>query len=1719
MIHSKSLLKRLLLFLIIILLNNQSILASPPPANDNCADAYVFPISANGFGMGTLTTPLTVITNATREPGEEFVPALFVSGQDKKTVWFKFSIGTKRSVLIELNQGQTLIKAGDIGFAVYKTNNCLPKVADISTKLTPINIFSSTSHPCLDAGTYYVQVASKQNTIGDFQLRLVVGLPDAQFDQPANAFDFGVLPVGRSTVTYSANCLSIDDPSEICGGLQGNIKSSWQVFSTPAYFDYVALLLAGRLNNADRDCGIRLFKGNVKTVGLAGLTSIKGCDSVRLTNDVAFMDTFTCTHLESNTYYSLQLFFREELEDSIRVAMVLAGSSPTNAPLPVSNLIPTSNQLGVLGFSNSGVATSRPDQLGCNSKHSLHPCNPALPASGLSNYDLSTFFTLDLPRNLNLYIDAISSDCYYHDLLIRVFKTTAIFNCTDLNSTNLVNQFSRGGQANCLDSGSYVIQVMGQSDLRNYISYRFENLLPSTEHDCLFKNLGSKFNLNVTAYSGGNSNLYGMDKIWAVDSVNHMNPLQSGVFYDRPIDTFTCRKTILPDDPSLCPNITGPSGGPRDYDRVIYRQFAIADSGTLGIYFTGVDLPNKIYKGDANALATAQNIFSYPGKINGLVPASECVINNDRVGNRICVTPGTYTLCELGTRDQVGPAWNNIYPHWPYKATIIFHKDDTAKYQTPATAEAMGDIMASLPDGSGTVMSTPAFSSCKESSGSSGGGSGGPAFNPICKINGKDANKFIYREFYLSKDVTVNISSEFTTPAGSTKVGGIFSLYSGRISQGTAGITLVQGMGCTTGACIELKKGWYSTVSFIYVPTYNSNPAVYENSIVGYGEYIRLNICVAPKYNRPQKAAVDSITKQPFLIDWGPDPNNTSPYPYTGRYYTLYKDVYGCTVDTPFSKHPINSCEPSLNKVSYYVFRLARESYLKIMPILFRPGRPNYGWAALYNKDIRTNPAQFATLQPIQPCYVSDMYTDSSIQICRAEPGVYTLVVFNNYSGECDSLIPILFVDRGGISRFNHANNAYDFGFLKPDSTYHYGKEGDKHPTDTTWSPSTDFFLCSTGSGKTDPADDTCRTYYSSVFTDNANNIIQQPDPENRHIWKDTAMPRRNLWYSFAVNGGGNVRVKVKNKSSWATKQPRFSIYRSDEQGNIPFNALASSGRVDSTYAAGLTLVTSNKHPDPYAYCETLGEEVSFYKEPCTVERFYILVTNRDAINNQIEVGVLFDSIPDIPPGDLCSTAAALMLNGNDTNSVATYISCHTIGTDYGEFYPFLTCPPNGETRAYKSTWFKIVVTGLDTIDLRTAISNQTNAESSTIKYRLMDGDCGAMQEKSCVLDARTEDVYRCLPPGTYYVQVLLPITYNGNIVRGMITLTASATKHSQACAPINTCLANANFLSSFDCNTDDSVKFYNYSTFGYKITYTWEAGYAGQWSTSLAPSFYYPPTQNDTTYNVRLIVRNRSCNGKDTIIKPVVVPARPRVYIGEDTSVCTGKLLVLKPDSWPGSQFLWQDSSSTQEFPVQVFRSGKYLYKVEVNFKGCKDSDSAIVTVNSSPVLELSKSNDISCVMGVSRLSAGGAARYLWSPGSSLSDSTSSSTRAYPEITTDYVVIGDNLNGCKDTGYLTILVNLNDKSNLYATPNAFSPNNDGLNDCFGVSYWGMVRDFSMKIFNRNGQLLFSTSDIMECWDGYYDGKLQQPGSYVYFIKGVGQCGSINKTGTLVLLR
>ncbi|MEO1258827.1 MAG: gliding motility-associated C-terminal domain-containing protein [Bacteroidota bacterium] len=128
--------------------------------------------------------------------------------------------------------------------------------------------------------------------------------------------------------------------------------------------------------------------------------------------------------------------------------------------------------------------------------------------------------------------------------------------------------------------------------------------------------------------------------------------------------------------------------------------------------------------------------------------------------------------------------------------------------------------------------------------------------------------------------------------------------------------------------------------------------------------------------------------------------------------------------------------------------------------------------------------------------------------------------------------------------------------------------------------------------------------------------------------------------------------------------------------------------------------------------------------------------------------------------------------------------------------------------------------------------------------------------------------------------------------------------------------------------------------------------------------------------------------------------------------------------------------------------------------------------------------------------------ASFLWEPDSLLSCSDCEMPTATPINDIIYTLTITDLNGCTYSDDVAIFVQK--ARNVYG-PNAFSPNNDAVNDEFTLFAGGQVKEIkSLLIFDRWGDLVFEQfefppNNLSVGWDGRFKGEMMNPGVYVWF--------------------
>ncbi|MCB9046719.1 MAG: gliding motility-associated C-terminal domain-containing protein [Chitinophagales bacterium] len=285
----------------------------------------------------------------------------------------------------------------------------------------------------------------------------------------------------------------------------------------------------------------------------------------------------------------------------------------------------------------------------------------------------------------------------------------------------------------------------------------------------------------------------------------------------------------------------------------------------------------------------------------------------------------------------------------------------------------------------------------------------------------------------------------------------------------------------------------------------------------------------------------------------------------------------------------------------------------------------------------------------------------------------------------------------------------------------------------------------------------------------------------------------------------------------------------------------------------------------------------------------------------------------------------------------------------------------------------------------------------------------------------------------------------------------------------------------------------------------TWNSGEYLSDTTIAQPLAYVPKT---STFVVQTIGRS-NCLMRDTL--EVYVPEHDMRVEPIDTAFCLGDKAPFT--IYGGKFFKWYEYDAANDSfltPVSVIDPTKgftYIgpqrstdYRIVVSDSvWCYDTLSAKIKILPLPDVRILNKDDTTIKYGQSfQILATGARLYNWSPVSSLNNPNISYPIARPTEDTKYIVGGIATNGCRAFDTLHVIVDK--KDNLFV-PSAFSPNGDGKNDIFRVTNLSFQRIMEFRVFNRWGVEVFSTNDSRMGWDGNYEGKPQEMGTYTYLIR------------------
>ena len=263
-------------------------------------------------------------------------------------------------------------------------------------------------------------------------------------------------------------------------------------------------------------------------------------------------------------------------------------------------------------------------------------------------------------------------------------------------------------------------------------------------------------------------------------------------------------------------------------------------------------------------------------------------------------------------------------------------------------------------------------------------------------------------------------------------------------------------------------------------------------------------------------------------------------------------------------------------------------------------------------------------------------------------------------------------------------------------------------------------------------------------------------------------------------------------------------------------------------------------------------------------------------------------------------------------------------------------------------------------------------------------------------------------------------------------------------------------------------------------------------------------------------VINAGGCMNKDSVM--VTINPAPLAAAGPAISnLCEGDSVQLTASGGLYYQWLPATGLSSAGIDRPVARPADTLNYSVVVYNEFSCSDTAMVTVNVAQKPYANAGPDKSIFEGdaaqLEGVAEGHDIHYYWSPVLNINNAQVLNPVVTPLIGTDYALTVVSELGC---GTATDTMHVFVYKDIFV-PNAFSPNNNGINDSWNIPALSALPDFDVRVFNRYGQIVFHTRNTNTGWNGKFNGADQPIGTYVYLI-------NINKgkrilKGPLMLIR
>jgi gliding motility-associated-like protein len=256
-------------------------------------------------------------------------------------------------------------------------------------------------------------------------------------------------------------------------------------------------------------------------------------------------------------------------------------------------------------------------------------------------------------------------------------------------------------------------------------------------------------------------------------------------------------------------------------------------------------------------------------------------------------------------------------------------------------------------------------------------------------------------------------------------------------------------------------------------------------------------------------------------------------------------------------------------------------------------------------------------------------------------------------------------------------------------------------------------------------------------------------------------------------------------------------------------------------------------------------------------------------------------------------------------------------------------------------------------------------------------------------------------------------------------------------------------------------------------------------------PALAQPRASKAGTYTLTVTNTANGCTTTDEVTVQQDTTA-PGADAGTDRSLtCVTKAVSLGSAPRSGHTYAWNASpwlSSTTAAQPIARDTGTYVLTVRRTSNGCSSADTVVVGWDTlAPVADAGPDQQFGCPH--TAVALGGASiagySYHWTKAKGL-HSMDLAQPLTDSAGTFMLYVINTRNGCKSAVDTVVVEDKNCECTFYV-PDAFSPNNDKINDVLAaLKYCDDYRDFSFSVFNRWGEEVYHSNEPAQGWDGFY---------------------------------